>query len=55
MNRCDIAIRFCQASFIQNYNREEFLDQVRDRVAELKAEATLIAKGAGKGSDQMEG
>ena len=55
MNRCDIAIRFCQGSFVQNYNREEFLDLLRDRMAELKVQATLIAKGTGKGSDQMEG
>ncbi len=54
MERCDIAIRFCQTSFIENDKREDFLDTVRDRVADLKAEMKVKGTGQGKGEGMNE-
>ena len=58
----DLAKRFSQERFIEKISeigKVGALEEITDRVAELKAEARLAAKaagkGAGKGSDEIMG
>ena len=38
---------------VSEFKKEESLEIIIQRIADVKAEATLIAKGAGKGDQQM--
>ena len=47
-------MRFGQARFVEYFSKDS-LEIIIQRIADVKAEAALIAKGAGKGSDEQMG
>ena len=48
-----MAIRFAQNRITSEFNKEASLEIIIQRIADVKAEAALIAKGAGKGDQNM--
>ena len=51
--RIDTAQRFANSKFMETWDKERFIDDVGQRISDLRAEARLMGKGAGKGDQQM--
>ena len=55
-NRIDLALRFAQGRLVTEFKKEESLEIIIQRISDLKAQAAIMSKGAGKGQgDQQMG
>ena len=49
-NRIDVALRFAQTRMVAEFNKEDALDVLIQRISDIRAEERVTAKGAGKGA-----